>query len=47
VAKLVEDTGLHVQEHGPDLIITDPGDPGSKQLYVELEHGYVSRERVP
>lgn len=46
VAKLVDGTGLRVQELPHELVITNPDDPEKGQLHVDFEHGYMSWERV-
>lgn len=46
VARLVDGTGLHVQELPCELVITNPDDPENGRLHVDLEHGYMSWERV-
>ena len=46
VAKLIEGTGLQVEELANELVITNPDDPEAGRLHVDFEHGFVSWERV-
>jgi hypothetical protein len=46
VSKMIEDSGLHMQELPHELVITNPEDPEQGQIHVAYADGRVFWERV-